>query len=459
MGSQASTRVSWTSSPNDGARAGARSGCEEVATARQTGVGWRAIVAVPVMSNRESVVVIGAGQAAAQLAISLRQGGLTAPVIVIGEEVYLPYQRPPLSKKFLSEPRAPDTLLLRPEAFWRDRGVVFHLGTPVGVVDPARHCLTLTDGREFTYGWLVFATGTSARVLRVPGITLPGVFSVRTIDDVLRLRPALDAARRVVIIGAGYIGLEVAAAAGGEGRQVTVLEAEDRVLKRVTGANVSAFFDRIHRARGVHIRLGARLEAIEGENAVTAVRTQAHERWPADVVLIAVGSRANDDLAAAAGLACHDGIVVDETARTAHPNIYAVGDCTRFPSRRYARTLRLECVQNAIDQAKAAAASILQAPTLYDPVPWFWSDQYDLKLQIAGLHDGHEHAAVIGDLQSARFSVEYQCGGRLIAVDAINDARAHMMARKRIAEQTAELARTSGAAAESSTRRDVSLSP
>jgi 3-phenylpropionate/trans-cinnamate dioxygenase ferredoxin reductase component len=404
------------------------------------------------MSNRESVVVIGAGQAAAQLAISLRQGGLTAPLIVIGEERYLPYQRPPLSKKFLSEPRTPDTLLLRPEAFWRDHAVTFHLGTPVGAVDPARHCLTLTDGREFTYGWLAFATGTSARALRVPGITLPGVFSVRTIDDVLQLRPALDRASRIVIVGAGYIGLEVAAAARSEGRHITVLEAEDRVLKRVTGASVSTFFDRIHRARGVHIRLGARLAAIEGEKAVTAVCTQAHERLPADLVLIAVGARANDDLAAAAGLACQDGIVVDETARTAYPNIYAVGDCTRFPSRRYGRALRLECVQNAIDQAKAAAASILQAPLAYDPVPWFWSDQYDLKLQIAGLNDGHERTAVVGDPQSARFSVEYQCDGRLIAVDAINDARAHMMARKRIAEQTVELARTSATTAQSATR-------
>jgi len=331
-------------------------------------------------------------------------------------------------------------LLLRPEAFWRDHNVAFHLGTPVGIVDPARHILTLTDGREFAYRWLAFATGTSARALWVPGISLPGVFSVRTIDDVLRLRPALDAASHIVIVGAGYIGLEVAAAAGSEGRHVTVLEAGERVLKRVTGASVSTFFERIHRGRGVDIRLGARLTAIEGEKAVAAVRTAANERLPADLVLIAVGARANDDLAAAAGLACQDGIVVDATARTAHPDIYAVGDCTRFPSRRYSRALRLECVQNAIDQAKVAAASILQTPAVYDPVPWFWSDQYDLKLQIAGLNDGHERSAVIGDPQSARFSVEYQCDGRLIAVDAINDARAHMMARRRIAEQTAALA-------------------
>lgn len=397
------------------------------------------------MSNHQSVVVIGAGQAAAQLAMSLRQGGLTGPLVVIGEEPYLPYQRPPLSKKFLSEPRTPDTLLLRPQGFWHDLEVAFHLGTPVGAVDPARRCVTLTDGRAFTYATLAFATGTSARALHLPGITLPGVFSVRTIDDVLRLRPALDHARRIVIVGAGYIGLEVAAAAGREGRHVTVLEAEDRVLRRVTGASVSAFFDQIHQACGVHIRVGARLAAVEGETSVAAVRTATNERLPADLVLIAVGARANDGLAAAAGLACHDGILVDETARTADPDIYAVGDCTRFPSRRYRRLVRLECVQNAIDQAKAAAASILRTPMIYDPVPWFWSDQYDLKLQIAGLNDGHERAVVVGDPRSARFSVEYQCDGRLIAVDAVNDARAHMMARKRIGEQTAEPDRASGA--------------
>jgi 3-phenylpropionate/trans-cinnamate dioxygenase ferredoxin reductase component len=389
------------------------------------------------MTSAQSVVVIGAGQAAAQLAMSLRQGGLTSPIIVIGQEPYFPYQRPPLSKKFLSAPRTPDTLLLRSEAFWRDREVAFHLGTPVAAVDPTRHAATLTDGREFTYGCLVFATGTSARPLSAPGIMLPGVFCVRTIEDVLRVRPALDRARRIVIVGAGYIGLEVAAAAGTEGRHVTVLEAEERVLKRVTGGSVSAFFDQVHRARGAEIRLNTRLGAIEGETSVTGVRTAANEHLPADLVLIAVGARANDELAIAAGLACQDGILVDETARTANPNIYAVGDCTRFPSRRYGRALRLECVQNAIDQAKAAAASILKAPMAYDPVPWFWSDQYDLKLQIAGLADGHQRTEVIGDPQAGRFSVEYQCDGRLVAVDAINDARAHMMARKRIAQQTA----------------------
>ena len=385
----------------------------------------------------EAVVIIGAGQAGAQLAQSLRQGGHAAPVRLICDECHLPYQRPPLSKTFLAEYRDPAALFLRPESFWRDKDVSFDLGTVVGAVEPDKGRITLTDGREIPYGTLVFATGTSARTLPVPGIALPGVFLLRKIDDVVQLRPALNDAQRVVIVGGGYIGLEVASVASREGRAVTVLEAEDRVLKRVTGPATSAFYDRYHRERGVDIRLGARLTGIEGEARATGVRLADGERLPADLVLVATGARANDDLAAAAGLACQDGILVDEFARTAAPGIYAIGDCTRFPSRRYGRRVRLESVQNAIDQAKAAAASILGKPQPYDPVPWFWSDQFDVKLQIAGLTDGYDAVETIGDPASWKFSVEYRRGGRLIAVDAVNDGRAHMMSRKRIAEETA----------------------
>jgi 3-phenylpropionate/trans-cinnamate dioxygenase ferredoxin reductase subunit len=388
----------------------------------------------------EAVVIVGAGQAGAQLAQSLRQGGYAGPVRLFCDEGHLPYQRPPLSKTFLAQYRDPAALFLRPESFWREKDVSFDLGATVGAVEPDKRRITLVDGREVPYGTLVFATGTSARTLPVPGIALPGVFLLRKIDDVVRLRPALNDTQRVVIVGGGYIGLEVASVVSREGRSVTVLEAEDRVLKRVTGPATSAFYDRYHRERGVDIRLGARLTAIEGEARATGVRLASGERLPADLVLVATGARANDDLAAAAGLACEDGILVDEFARTAAPDVYAVGDCTRFPSRRYGRRVRLESVQNAIDQAKAAAASILGKPQAYDPVPWFWSDQYDLKLQIAGLTDGYDAMETVGDPASGKFSVEYRCGGRLVAVDAVNDARAHMMSRKRIAEETAAVA-------------------
>lgn len=388
----------------------------------------------------EAVVIIGAGQAGAQLAQSLRQGGHAGPIRLICDEGHLPYQRPPLSKQFLAEYRDPAALFLRPESFWREKDVIFELGTAVGAVEPGQHRVTLVDGREIPYGTLVFATGTSARTLPVSGIALPGVFLLRKIDDVVRLRPALNDAQGVVIVGGGYIGLEVASVVSREGRNVTVLEAEERVLKRVTGPATSAFYDRYHRERGVELRLSARLTAIEGEERATGVGLASGERLTADLVLVATGARANDDLAAAAGLACHDGILVDEFARTGAPGIYAIGDCTRFPSRRYGRRVRLESVQNAIDQAKAAAACILDKPQAYDPVPWFWSDQYDLKLQIAGLTDGYDATETIGDPAAGKFAVEYRCGGRLIAVDAVNDARAHMMSRKRIAEDTAAVA-------------------
>ena len=271
----------------------------------------------------------------------------------------------------------------------------------------------------------------------MPGADLDGVFSLRKIDDVRRLRGPLDAAKRVVIVGGGYIGLEVAAVARGEGREVTVLEAEDRVMKRVTSPVISTFMQDFHRGRGVDIRVGARLAAIEGGAQGRAGETRGRHR-AAGRPGAARGRRASQTTISRLRQACRcqDGVVVDEHGRTADPAIYAAGDCTRFPSKRYGRALRLECVQNAIDQAKAVASEILGKPQLYDPVPWFWSDQYELKLQMAGISDGYDDAATVGDVSAARFSVEYRKGGKLIAVDAVNDGRAYMSGRKRIAEET-----------------------
>ena len=387
------------------------------------------------------VIVVGAGQAAAQLCLSLRAGGFRDRILMIGAEWFPPYQRPPLSKKFLTERRAPETLLLRPQTLWRDQGVEIVLGTRVDALDLKRRTISMVDGQgraeELTYGTLVLATGTRARDLAVPGAGLAGVFSLRSIDDVHRLRPALDAAGRIVIVGGGYIGLEVAAVMRQEGREVTVLEAESRVLKRVTGPEVSAFFEALHRERGVDLRLGARLAAVTGEGAVSGVRLADGTAVAADVVLLAIGAQANDDLGRSAGIPCSDGILVDALARTPVPGVYAIGDCTRFPSGRFGRQLRLESVQNAIDQAKTAASAILGTPRPYDPVPWFWSDQYEIKLQMAGLSDGYDSAEVVGERAAPRFSTEYRKHGRLIAVDAVNDARAHMTARRRIAEECA----------------------
>ncbi len=382
------------------------------------------------------IVIVGAGQAAAQLVQSLRQGGYKDQIRMIGDEPYAPYQRPPLSKKFLTERPPAETLYFRPENFWTTQGVTTDYGTIVESIDRAGKRVMLKKGSA-DYGTLFLSTGPRARALPVPGADLDGVFSLRKIDDVRRLRGPLDAAKRVVIVGGGYIGLEVAAVARGEGRDVTVLEAEERVMKRVTSPVISTFMQDFHRNRGVDIRLGARLAAIEGEGKVAQMRLADGAVLPADLVLLAVGAKPNDDLAAAAGLACQDGVVVDEHGQTADPLIYAAGDCTRFPSRRYGRKLRLECVQNAIDQAKAVASAILGRPQLYDPVPWFWSDQYELKLQMAGISDGYDDAQTVGDVAAARFSVEYRKAGKLIAVDAVNDGRAYMSGRKRIAEETA----------------------
>ena len=382
------------------------------------------------------VVVIGAGQAAAELAVSLREGGYRDPIRLVGEEPWLPYQRPPLSKKFLAERPATDTLYLRPASFWREKDVTIELGTAVAAIEREKRRIALADGRAIEYATLVLATGARARAFPLPGVELAGVFSVRRIDDVQALRPALDQARRVVIIGGGYIGLEVAAVIRGEKREVAVIEAEERVMQRVTSPPVSAFYAKLHRERGVDLRLNAKLAAIEGDQRSTAVRLAGGEEIAADLVLVATGARANDELAAGAGLAYADGILVDEFARTADPAVYAIGDCARFPSRRYGRRVRLECVQNAFDQAKAAAAAILGKGEAYDPVPWFWSDQYEVKFQSAGFSQGYDDAKVVGDPAAARFSVEYRKASRLIAIDAVNDGRAYMTGRRRIAQET-----------------------
>lgn len=387
--------------------------------------------------TQQRIVVIGAGQAAAQLAISLRQAGHDGAIVIVGAEPYPPYQRPPLSKKFLTERPQPDSLYLRPENFWRGLNIDMRLGVAAIAIDLAGRAVTLTDGCLLAYDDLVLATGTRAAALPLPGATLENVFSLRTIADVQRLRPALDAAERIVIVGGGYIGLEVAAVLRGEGRAVTVVEAQDRLLKRVIAPAVSHFFDRLHRRQGVDIRLGVQLAAILGETHATGMALANGDMLPADVVLLATGARANDELAHSAGIVCADGIVVDEFTRSSAPHVHAIGDCARLPSRRYGRRVRLESVQNAIDQAKAAATALTGAPIAYDPVPWFWSDQYEVKLQIAGLSDGHSRCDIIGRPDAARFSAEYRQNGRLIAVDAVNDARAHMLARRRIADETA----------------------
>jgi 3-phenylpropionate/trans-cinnamate dioxygenase ferredoxin reductase subunit len=383
----------------------------------------------------ESVVIVGAGQAAAECATALRAGGYAGAITIVGDEPYLPYQRPPLSKDFLSGKSPYEKLLLRPSDFWQAQKVGLELGAPVKSIDREMRRIELAGGQSIAYDILVLATGTRSRIPPIVGVALDRVHLLRRIEDVKRLRPALDAAKRVAIVGGGYIGLEVAAVARSEGRDVFVIEAEERLMKRVTSPPISSFYERMHRSHGVDIRLRSKIEAIEGDTRAQSVRL-ANESIEADLVLIATGALPNEELALDAGLVCDNGIVVDETARTADESIYAIGDCTRFPSRRYGRRIRLECVQNAFDQAKAAAAAILGKGAPYDPVPWFWSDQYHVKFQSAGLSEGHDEASLVGDPAAVHFSVEYRKNGKLIAVDAVNDGRAYMAGRKRIAAET-----------------------
>jgi 3-phenylpropionate/trans-cinnamate dioxygenase ferredoxin reductase subunit len=381
----------------------------------------------------QPIVVVGAGQAATEFAVALRAQGFAGPIQVVGDEPYLPYQRPPLSKDFLAGKSPYEKLMLRPDAFWHEQNVEFLLGSKVVEINREKQTISLTDGRDLSYGTLVLATGTRARIPPIAGINLQGIFTLRKIDDVKRLRPMLDSAKRIAIVGGGYIGLEVAAVARSEGREVTILEAEERIMKRVTCPEISAFYQTMHRGHGVNVRTESRIEAIETDG----VRLSGGDKIAADVILVSTGARPNEELAANAGLRCEDGIVVDEFARTADEHIYAIGDCTRLPSRRYGRTIRLECVQNAFDQAKSAAAALVGKGTPYDPVPWFWSDQYNVKFQSCGLSAGYDQATTVGDVASGHFSVEYRKGGKLIAVDAVNDARAYMMGRKKIAAENA----------------------
>ncbi|MEP3303934.1 MAG: FAD-dependent oxidoreductase [Roseibium sp.] len=383
---------------------------------------------------QDTVVIIGAGQAGAQVAQSLRQGGFEGPIRLIGDETTPPYQRPPLSKKYLLGEIGSEALLLRPPAFYTTQNIDLIPGASVSSIDPGAQRLSLENGDTIGYDKLVIATGTRARYAPIPGADLDGVVTLRTIADVDRIREKLMTGQKIAIVGAGYIGLEVAAVANQLGKDVTVIEAQDRPMKRVVSPFISEFYSALHREKGVELRLGTGVEAIVGEDAVTGVKVAGGEVVPADLVLVAIGAEPNDDLASAAGLETDNGIIVDGAGLTSDNRIYAAGDCTRFYSNRYGRSVRMESVQNAIDQAKIVARSILGEDVDYDPLPWFWSDQFDIKLQIAGLSDGYDETRTVGEPKDNKFYVAYLKEGRLIAVDSINSPRSHMMARRVIGE-------------------------
>jgi len=382
-----------------------------------------------------NIVIVGGGHAAGQLAVSLRQRRHPGRITLIGDETWYPYQRPPLSKKFLLGELAVERLYVKPPSFYEDPAFVVRLGERVDAIDRKERKVCTAAGDFVAYDNLVLATGASPRRLRVDGSTLAGIHYLRNIDDVNSIRPGLVRGCRLAVIGAGYIGLEVAAVARMLGATVTVIEKLDRVLSRVVSPAVSAFYESEHRAHGVDFRLGTDVIGFDGSDHVSAVRTSAG-RIGADMVIIGIGVTPNTELAAAAGLAIDNGISVDAQCRTNDDSIYAIGDCTNHPNPLLGRNLRLESVHNALEQAKTAAANICGEPLEYAQVPWFWSDQYDLKLQIAGISDGYDQAILRGDPTSRSFSCLYLQRGRLLAIDAINHARDFMQAKALIAARS-----------------------
>jgi 3-phenylpropionate/trans-cinnamate dioxygenase ferredoxin reductase subunit len=380
----------------------------------------------------EPIVIIGAGQAAIKATETLRGAGYDGVIVLIGKETAPPYQRPPLSKAYLAGAIDASRLFFKLERFYADNNVDFRPGLRASAIAPAERKVSLADGTRLPYSNLLIATGARARVLALPGCDLNGVVTLRSIADVDAIRARLESVETLAVIGGGYIGLEVAAVVRKSGRNVTVLEGRERVMARVVSPQVSDFFEKLHRDNGVDLRMNVAIERLVGDTDVKAVALADGSTLPADMVLVAVGAQPNSELAEQAGLPVQDGIKVDRFARTAAPNIFAAGDCTRFPSRRYGRELRLESVQNAIDQAKTAASAMLGDAQAYDPVPWFWSDQYDVKLQIAGLSDGYDRTT-IEQAPGNGFAVSYFKGERLLAVDAVNAPRAHMLSRRALA--------------------------
>lgn len=391
-----------------------------------------------------TIAIIGGGQAGGETATLLRLNRFEGRIVLIGDEDYLPYMRPPLSKGFLAREIGKEALMYKASVAYEKARVEMRLGVRVTEIDRHTKSLLISDGAPLHYDKLVIATGGRARELTVPGAGLRNIFYLRTISDVEALQPFMEAPRRLVIVGGGYVGLEAAAVAVKRGLSVTVLEAAPRVLARVTAPDLSKFYQRVHREAGVDIRTGVTVSGFTtgGEDGgVGAVACACGQSFAADFVLIGIGLVPNTELAEQAGLGVDDGIVVDEASRTGDPDIYAIGDCAMHARHGFlCRRIRLESVPNALEQARAAAASISGRPIPAATAPWFWSDQYDLKLQQVGFSDGYEELAIRGTMESSSFIAFYLKHGRVIAADSVNRP-GEFMAAKRIVGERMEIAR------------------
>jgi len=386
------------------------------------------------MIMSENVVVIGGGQAGGQVALQLRQHEFAGDITIIGDERYVPYERPPLSKSYLAGEAVEERLYMRPAAFYAEKSIALLQGATVTRLDRAARNLHLADGKKLPYGKLVLATGGRVRKMHCPGADLAGLHYLRNIDDVRGFRERMTPGVKLVIVGGGYIGLEVAAVARKLGCAVTVLEMMQLVLARVAAPEMSRFYSDVHRAAGVDIRTATTVTAFEGQNKVERVRC-GDTVIDADLVVVGIGIVPNVELAADAGLAVDNGIIVDDCARTADPHIFAAGDCTNHPNNIVGGRLRLESVPNALAQGKAAALAIIGRPEPMHEVPWFWSDQYDLKLQMTGLAQPGDTVVMRGHMAERKFSACYLRDGVFVACHAVNMAKDFIQSKKLIIER------------------------
>ena len=383
----------------------------------------------------DRIVIVGAGQAGGQTAVSLRLMGHKGPIVLIGDEAHVPYERPPLSKAFLAGDVGHERLYLKKPTYYGDHDIELRLNTRVTAIDRAAKTVTLGSGENLTYDKLVLAMGSRVRRLDVPGGDLPGIHYLRTLADVEEIKASLKQSARAAIVGGGYIGLEVAAVLTKLGASPVVIEVMDQVMARAMAPKVASFFEQVHRSHGVDIRLKTGVTGFEAgsDGRVAAAITNSGEKIPADLVIIGIGILPEAELAAEAGLTVENGIAVDEYGRTEDPSVFAAGDCTNHPNALLDRRLRLESVQNAVSQGKTVATAIIGKPAPYAEVPWFWSDQFDLKLQIVGLSDPTDEVVIRGSVEECKFSACYLRNGIFVAINCINTLRDFNAAKKLIA--------------------------
>ncbi|MGD8831908.1 MAG: FAD-dependent oxidoreductase [Pseudomonadales bacterium] len=378
-----------------------------------------------------AIVIVGAGHAAGQAAASLRQEGYEDEIIIIGDEAHIPYQRPPLSKAYLSGEHGVERVYLRPEKFYADRNITVKTHTRVTTIDISARTVTTDKDETIAYDKLLIATGGRPRRLSIPGSDLAGIHYLRSIADVDAIRDQFAEGKKLVIVGGGYIGLEVASVAVRYGLEVHVLEMEARILQRVTTPEMSAYYDQLHTGRGVHIHTSTTVTGFSGDGHVSAVQC-GEESFPADLVIVGIGIIPNTEVAEAAGIECDNGIVVDDHCRTSAPDVFAAGDCTNHPNPLLDRRLRLESVPNAMEQARVAATNMCGGDKVYAAIPWFWSDQYELKLQMVGFSADGDTQVVRGDMDANEFAVFYLKDGKVVAADAVNSPKEFMICKQLI---------------------------